>query len=132
ADCCFLSHAFVTGNGRDRPVVLLFPNKAMFAHKPDESRLKQGCDCPHGPKELSKCLARCLKMLNEKIDPKYARPQAAMLIDHELSIENEELTPSMKLAPNVIAKVFKARIERLYGDTTDSDGEDVYILNLED
>ncbi len=130
-DCCFLSHAFVTGNGRDYPVVLLFPNKAMFEQKPDPSRLKPGCDCPSGPKDLAYCLTNCMKKLNEKIDPKFARPQAAMLLDHELSIENEELTPSMKLAPNVVGQIFKARIERLYGEGEVDDAEDVYILNLE-
>lgn len=130
-DCCFLSHAFVTGSGRDHPVVLLFPNKVMLKTKPDESRLKPGCSCPEGVADLAHCLKHCLKRLNEKIEAKYTRPHSAMLIDHELSIEDEELTPSMKLAPNVVAEIFKACIERLYGDNGQIDPDDVYILDLE-
>jgi long-subunit acyl-CoA synthetase (AMP-forming) len=129
-NCCFLSHAYVSGSGKDYPVALLFPNRAMFSQKPDETRLKPGCDCPSGVKDLAHCLSSCLKKLNEKIEAKYMRPYAAMLLDHELSIEREELTPSMKLAPNVVARVFKARIERLYGEDNGDGPEDVYIINL--
>jgi len=42
----------------------------------------------------------------------------------------EELTPSMKLAPNVVGKVFKAEIESLY-NPLESKSEDVYIINME-
>ncbi|HWR83964.1 MAG TPA: AMP-binding protein [Candidatus Deferrimicrobium sp.] len=129
-DCAFLSHAYVTGNGRDYPVVLLFPNKAMFNRIHDESRLKSGCGCPPGIKDLARCLTHCLAKLNETIDPKYTRLQAAMLIDYELSIESGELTPSMKLAPNVVGRVFKAKIERLYSEARDHESQDVYILDL--
>jgi long-subunit acyl-CoA synthetase (AMP-forming) len=131
-DCCFLSHAFLAGNGKDHPVVLLFPNKALLESPPDGSKLKPGCECPTGLKDLSYCLTHCLKKLNETIDPKFARPQAAMLIDHELSIEEEELTPSMKLAPNVVGRLFKGKIERLYGSKDKGKSEDVFILDLED
>ncbi len=54
-----------------------------------------------------------------------------MLLDYELSIQNEELTPSMKLAPNVVAKVFKANIDYLYG-SEESLSDKVYVINLED
>jgi long-subunit acyl-CoA synthetase (AMP-forming) len=130
--CPFLSHAFVTGSGRDYPVVLLFPNRTMLFSKPDSSRISNECDCPRDLKNLAGCLANCLKRLNDKIDARYMRPSAALLIDHELSIEREELTPSMKLAPNIVANVFKAQIEFLYGGNAEGNGtEDVYILKLE-
>ncbi|MFQ6674082.1 MAG: AMP-dependent synthetase/ligase, partial [Fidelibacterota bacterium] len=45
-DCAYLSHAYVAGSGRDYPVALLFPNKAMFSKLPDESHLKKGCRRP--------------------------------------------------------------------------------------
>ena len=128
-NCSFLSHAYVTGSGRDFPVALLFPNKAMLAGKPDESRIKSGCHCPENMPDLAHCLEHCLKKLSENIDARYMRPLAAMLIDYELSIEKEELTPSMKLAPNTIASVFKAKIELLYnGNGQVNDSKDVYIL----
>ncbi len=132
-NCCYLSHAYVTGSGKDFPVVLLFPNKAMFSQKMDESRITLNCSCPADVRDLSHCLVNCLSKLNHKIDAGYMRLSSAMLIDHELSIEREELTPSMKLAPNVIARAFKAHIEKLYGNGN-GDGitsEEVYVLTLE-
>ncbi len=73
--------------------------------------------------------------MNESIEEKYSRVKAAMLLDYELTIENEELTPSMKLAPNIVAKVFKANIDYLYGSLNESGEilpEKVYVINLED
>ncbi len=132
SDCSYLSHAFVTGNGMDHPVVLLFPNKAMFQRTPDGSSVKVGCDCPSGAKDLAHCLTHCLKKLNETIEPKYARPHSAMLIDSELTIEAGELTPSMKLAPNVVGRMYKAHIEKLYQQNGGGESGEVFILDLED
>ncbi|NQU66856.1 MAG: AMP-binding protein [Candidatus Marinimicrobia bacterium] len=129
-DCSYLSHAYVVGSGKDHPVALLFPNKSLFSNLPKVSQLKSGCVCPRNLQDFSSCLTNCLHLLNGDMDIKFNRVKKAMLIDRELSIENEELTPSMKLAPNVVGKVFKANIEYLYG----SDGiisDTVYVLNLE-
>ncbi len=128
-DCAYLAHALMVGNGKDYPVILLFPNKELFSHRPDESQLLNGCKCPDGLADFSHCLSTCLQNWNESIDTKFSRLKKAMLIDYELTIENEELTPSMKLAPNVVGKVFKANIESLYGaDALIS--EKVYVIDL--
>ncbi|MFQ6677582.1 MAG: AMP-dependent synthetase/ligase [Fidelibacterota bacterium] len=129
-DCAYLAHAFVTGNGRDYPVVLLFPNKNLFSQKPDESLLLTNCQCPSGMEDYVQCLTKCLNKWNQSIDAKFSRYKKAMLIDYELSIENEELTPSMKLSPNRVGNIFKARIESLY-ENEDIDSEEVYVINLE-
>ncbi|NOY05106.1 MAG: AMP-binding protein [Chlorobi bacterium] len=129
-DCAFLTHAYVTGSGRDHPVALLFPNKAMFSNIPDKSLLKGSCECPRSLADLSSCLNRCLRILNDSMTVKFYRLNAAMLVDYELSIENEELTPSMKLAPNVVGKVFKADIEALY-DGKQVYSDKVYVIHLE-
>ncbi len=129
-DCLFLSHAYLAGSGRDYPVVILFPNKTLLEQIPEESKLKQGCRCPQTLEEFSFCLSNCLSELNQALEVKYYRPHAAMLVDHELSIENEELTPSMKLAPKVVGKAFKANIDYLYGSDK-MPNEKVYVIQLE-
>ena len=129
-DCPYLSHAYVTGSGRDYPVVLLFPNRKMFSAVAGNEVGREGCDCPEGMPYFAKCLKRCMNKMNDSINEKYARVGAAMLVDHDLSIENEELTPSMKVAPNVMARVFKASIEQLYSDEKLSDDK-VYLIELE-
>lgn len=128
-DCAYLAHAYVTGKNHDYPVALLFPNKSMFSKALEESKQKIGCDCPNSIGDLADCLKRCLKKSNDLMDFKYYRIKSAMLIDYELSIENEELTPSMKLAPNVVGDVFEANIEHLYDDKKPLP-EKVYVIHL--
>ncbi|MDP7273144.1 MAG: AMP-binding protein [Candidatus Marinimicrobia bacterium] len=129
-DCAYMSHAYVTGNGRDYPVVLVFPNKDMFNESPDPSQLMEGCKCPENLDKYFNCLKNCMVNWNDAIETKYSMLKKARILDYELSIENEELTPSMKLAPNVVGKVFKAEIESLY-NPLESESEDVYIINME-
>ena len=129
-DCAYLAHAYLYGRGKNHPVLLVFPNKSLFSQKPDESLLSQDCKCPEGMDDYFNCLSDCLLKWNNANDTKFSRYKKAMLIDYELSIENEELTPSMKLAPNVVGKVFKAEIESLY-NPLESKSEDVYIINME-
>lgn len=129
-DCVYLAHGYVAGSGKAYTVILLFPNRAMFSQKSDNFQPMEGCKCPENPEEYSRCLVNCLKNWNDSIELKYSRLKKAMLVDYELSIENEELTPSMKLAPNVIGKVFKANIEFLYGEE-EQPPHKVYVINLE-
>ncbi len=129
-DCAYLAHAYMVGNGRDHPIILLFPNKSLFSQKPDESLLMKKCDCPTGMNDYAKCLQECLQRWNHSILPKYSRYKKAILIDYELSIENEELTPSMKLAPNIVGKVFKAEIDSLY-ERGKAASDTVYVIDLE-
>ncbi|MBT7940658.1 MAG: AMP-binding protein [Candidatus Marinimicrobia bacterium] len=129
-DCAYLSHSLVSGSGQDYPVVLLFPDSNMFAHQPDKSQIANDCKRPVNLTEFFHCLKTCMNRWNESIDAKYSRIKKGILIDYELTIENDELTPSMKLAPNVVTKVFKAQIEQLY-NSEDMITEKVYVLNLE-
>lgn len=131
-DCPYLSHAYVAGSGYDHPIILLFPNKQLLSGKSELTNIKDGCDCPKGCEDFANCLSRCIKKMNDSIEKKYARVKKAMLLDYELSIENEELTPSMKLAPNVVAKAFKANIDYLFGDRDDIiDGDKAYLIDLD-
>lgn len=128
-DCAYLAHAYVAGKNHDYPVALLFPNKNMFSQVSDDADLKSGCDCPNNVGDLAHCLEYCLAKTNDMLDFKYYRIKSAMLLDYELSIEKEELTPSMKLAPNVVGEIFKANIEHLY-DSSVPVSDDVYVIHL--
>jgi len=128
-ECAYLSYAFVTGEGRDYPVVLLFPNKGMFARIPDASQLKAGCHCPESLEDMSVCLHRCLREINDALEARYSRPMEALLIDHELIIGSEALTPSMKVIPSRVARIFREYIERLYGSEKQLPDK-VYVIHL--
>ncbi|MEE9167513.1 MAG: AMP-binding protein [Candidatus Neomarinimicrobiota bacterium] len=128
--CCYLSHVYVAGSGENYPVVLLFPNSALFDKMPDPNDLSEECRRPTSMDQLASCLSLCLNGLNRAMDVPYERPGAVMLLDRELSLERDELTPSMKLAPNVIGETFKAEIESLYGGE-EKIRDDVYVVRLE-
>lgn len=132
-ECPYLAWAFVTGSGKEHPVALVFPNRAMFAELPEDTKLPSHCCCPRDAGELSQCLGNCLHKVNRGMDEEYCRMSSVMLVDHELTIDHEELTPSMKLAPNVVGQVFKGHIEHLFDPSGAKSGlfsEPVYIIKL--
>jgi long-subunit acyl-CoA synthetase (AMP-forming) len=129
--CHYISFAVVTGNGRDYPVALLFPNKKLI-DQPDYLKGPfDSCFCPRDLRELQKCLHGCLHDANCGIGQKFSKIKAAMIIDDELSIENGTLTPSMKVAPRNVVSTYKAHLESIYGEVKDIP-EEVYIIKLED
>lgn len=129
-DCSYLAHAYVAGSSHDHPVALLFPNRALFSKVLQDETMKTGCKCPRNLADLAACLKHCLEECNQLLDFKYYRIESAMLLDYELSIEKEELTPSMKLAPNIIGSVFEANINYLY-DPSQPIPEKVYVIPLD-
>ncbi|MBL0126454.1 MAG: hypothetical protein IPP83_03120 [Flavobacteriales bacterium] len=54
-----------------------------------------------------------------------------MIIDGELSLANNTLTPSMKVAPRKVVEAYRAHLENLYGAENALD-EEVYIIKLDD
>jgi len=54
-----------------------------------------------------------------------------MIIDEELSIEDQALTPSMKMVPKKIAGTYKVHLANLYGDEIAID-QDNYIIKLDE
>ena len=127
--CLYITFALVEGGGQEFPVALLFPNKKMLEHPFFELTPEEGCFCPRNIEELGKCLRGCLSDANCSIGQKFSRIKAAMIIDDELSVDNNMLTPSMKLAPKNVVNAYKAHLENLYGATNKLD-EDVYIIRL--
>lgn len=127
--CHYISFALVVGNGQEYPVALLFPNKKMIEHPNYELSPENGCFCPRSLSELGKCLQGCLHDANCGIGQKFSKIKAAMIIDDELSIENNTITPSLKIAPKNVVNAYKAHLENLYGANNDID-EEVYIIRL--
>lgn len=128
--CHYVSYAMVTGGGKEYPVAILFPNKKMMDHPNYETSPEEGCFCPRNLDELGRCLRGCLHDANCGIAQKFSRVKYAMIIDDELSIEKNTLTPSLKTAPKKILEAYKAHIENLYGEKNPLN-EEVYIIKLD-
>ncbi|MBW8050892.1 MAG: AMP-binding protein [Cytophagales bacterium] len=127
--CHYIAYALVTGKGEEYPVALLFPNRDLLNNPGYEVTPLEGCFCPKTMNEYAKCLHGCLNDANCAIGQKFARVKAAMLIDDELSIENNTLTPSMKVAPNNVIKTYRAHLENLYGADFPVT-EEVFVVRL--
>jgi len=128
--CRYIQFAMVVGGGKEYPVALLFPHKKMLSNPHYEISPEEGCFCPRNLDELGRCLKGCLHEANCGIGQKFSKIKYAMIIDDELSIDKNTLTPSLKAAPNSILNAYKAHIENLYGADTPVP-EEVYIIKLE-
>lgn len=128
--CFYISHAVVTGGGKEYPVALLFPNKKLFENPDHDATSPSACFNPRDINELSRCLRGCLHEANCDIKQKFSKVKAALLIDDELGIEKGTLTPSLKVAPNNVIKAYKIHLENLYGADISVD-EDYCIIELD-
>ncbi len=130
--CSYLSYVLVEGSGRKTPVALLFPNNTLVSSSAKNNNIKiEGCKCPENMKDLAVCLKQCIDNVNNEIKEKYARINCAMLINGGLSVEDKTLTASMKMMPNSVKHVFKAHIQKIYGEDKEIK-EDFYIIPLQE
>jgi long-subunit acyl-CoA synthetase (AMP-forming) len=130
--CPYISYALVEGSGKDYPVALLFPDKMLLNGSVENTAIEiDHCDCPKNLNELSSCLKGCLINVNNGLKQKFARIKSAMLIDDELKVDNSTLTPSLKLSPANVNKIYKSYIEKLYGSDKQIYGT-AYIISLDD
>ncbi len=128
--CHYVQYAVVSGSGQEHPVALIFPNKKML-EKPDfEITPEQGCFCPRTLNELGRCLTGCLEKANDSIGQKFAKVKSAAIILDELSLDNNTLTPSMKMAPKNVVEKYRAHLLNLYGESVPVE-EEVYVIALE-
>ncbi|RLD22552.1 MAG: hypothetical protein DRI69_00790 [Bacteroidetes bacterium] len=128
--CHYVSYAIVSGSGEQHPVALIFPNKKLLAHPDYEITPRSGCFCPRNINELGRCLNGCLHDANNAIGQKFAKVKSAIVIDGQLSLDDNTLTPSMKVAPKNVVKKYKDHLKNLYGDDVPVD-EEIYMIELD-
>jgi long-chain acyl-CoA synthetase len=111
----FVSQVVVLGAGRKQPVALIVPE--WEAVKQELSA--QGEDFPEDRKELSqfsaaiKLVQRDVAALTSELAD-YERIRRVALLPDEFTIDNGELTPTLKVKRRVIDKKFGELIEELY------------------
>ncbi len=128
--CHYVQYAVVSGSGEEHPVALIFPNKKLL-EKPDyEVTPEEGCFCPRNLNELGKCLRGCLHDANSSIHQKFAKIKSAAIINEELSLDDNTLTPSMKMAPKNVVEKYRKHLTNLYGESVPVD-EEVYVIELD-
>ena len=128
--CHYVQHVIISGSGEDHPVALIFPNQKML-EKPDyQLSPEDGCFCPRSLNELGKCLQGCLHDANGDIKQKFSKIKSAAIIKSELSLDDNTLTPSMKVAPKNVLEKYKAHLQKMYGKDVPVE-EEVYVVELD-
>jgi long-subunit acyl-CoA synthetase (AMP-forming) len=109
--CKFIKHAYIFGTGQDHPYALLFPNRELLDS--DEISILDEAECVH-PDEmgsLNACFSRCLHKINCHQNVKFEHIEKAILIDQDLTLEKDELTPSFKIIARNIEKNYEDYIK---------------------
>lgn len=110
----FVNQAVLVGNGRKYPAALIVPNFEMLESyaKLKELDIKAPADfCSH---------PRIIDLFARQIDShtpglgQYERVKRFALLDKELSVENGELTPTLKVKRRVVDERYKEVIDELY------------------
>lgn len=128
--CHYVQYAVVSGSGEEYPVALIFPNRKLLQNPDYQLTPDEGCFCPRSLNELGRCLTGCLNIANNSLGQKFAKVKSAAIILDELSLDNNTLTPSMKMAPKNVVERYKSHLLNLYGANVPVE-EEVYIIELD-
>lgn len=102
--CRFIKHAYVFGSGQQAPLALLFPNMELVEAKEVASVEGESCSNPCSSGELARCLRQCIANVNASNPVRFERIDRALVVQQELSLDKNELTPSFKLVPRTVEK----------------------------
>lgn len=128
--CHYVQHVIITGSGKDHPVALIFPNQNLLKNPDYQTTPKDGCFCPRDLNELGKCLQGCLHDANCDIKQKFSKIKSAAVINSALSLDDNTLTPSMKVAPKNVLEKYKEHLRNMYGENVPTE-EEVYVVELD-
>ena len=110
----FVANAVVLGDQRKFPIILIVPNFEQLERWARERNLSFASRA--GLIGLADVQA---KMEREVMDglrdlAKFEMPKKVVLIEHDFTIESEELTPSLKVKRRQVEQNYKSLIERVY------------------
>ena len=128
--CKFIKYAYVFGSGQKNPSLLAFPNNELMTAD-DGGELDQSeCVYPGCMNDLAGCLGDCIKA-EQQAGAIFERVDGALVVDTELTVEANQLTPSFKLIPRKIEQDFEQHIQALRLKALDELPEGVSIIEME-
>jgi len=128
--CKFIKYAYVFGSGQKNPSLLAFPNRELMSANNDGDLDQSDCVYPGCLGDLAGCLGDCIAA-EQKAGAAFERVDAAVVVDTELTVEANQLTPSFKLIPRKIAEDFGEHIQALQHKQVDQLPNDVYVIDME-
>jgi long-subunit acyl-CoA synthetase (AMP-forming) len=132
ARCQFVKYAYVFGSGRRTPHLLVFPNRQAFEGCASGCGHTGGaCLWPSDSAQLAHCLTQCVAEINSQQAAGFEVIRRALVVGSELSIDNNELTPSFKLIPRRIEERYADCIQAMEDGRYDALPDNVFVLSLE-
>ena len=110
----FIRHVVVVGNGQRFLAALIFPDYFRIAEQ-------YGDDRARAEQEVKASLRETILQFNEQHPVKYERLEAFAVIPKELSIEDRELTPSLKVRVRDVLQNAEGYLEAIYDPGIDCD-----------
>ena len=110
----FIRHVVVVGNGQRFLAALIFPDYFRIAEQ-------FGDDRATAEREVKASLRETIIQFNEQHPVKYERLEAFAVIPKELSIEDRELTPSLKVRVRDVLQNAEGYLEAIYEPGADCD-----------
>ncbi len=110
----YIRHVVVAGEGRSFLTVLIYPNFFLIEEE-------FGQDRAAADRVVGDSLRRTMLEFNAAHGVRYERVQAFAVISKELSVEDHELTPSMKLRIRNVMRNAEDYVEAIYEPSRDCD-----------
>lgn len=110
----YIRHVIVVGEGREALSALIFP---------DFFRIEQefGADRAAAEREVKASLRDTMLRFNQEHPVKYERIQAFAIVSKELTVEDQELTPSLKVRYRNVLEAADGYLEAIYEPGADCD-----------
>jgi len=114
----FVNQVVLIGNGRKYAAALIVPDWEQLRAYTQHKGIR---DAGTSPAELCRH-ERILDLMQRQVDAacadlsKYERVKRIALLEHELSIEGGELTPTLKVKRRVVDEKYRDVIDRLYAE----------------
>ena len=128
--CKFIKYAYVFGSGQKHPSLLTFPNYELMSADGGGELDQSECVYPGCLGDLAGCLGECIKA-EQMAGAAFERVDAAVVVDAELTVEANQLTPSFKLIPRKIEEDFEKHIQALRAKQLDDLPEGVQIIEMD-
>ena len=128
--CKFIKYAYVFGSGQKHPSLLTFPNYELMSADGGGKLDQSDCVYPGCLGDLAGCLGECIEA-EQKAGASFERVDAAVVVDSELTVEANQLTPSFKLIPRKIEEDFEKTIQALRRKQLDDLPDGAQIIEME-
>lgn len=110
----YIRHVVVAGAGRSFLTALIFPDFFRIAEEFGDDRVR-------AERTVKRSLRETILQFNREHPIKYERIAAAAIVARELSIENDELTPSLKLRVRRVLSLAEPYLDAVYEPRADCD-----------